>query len=70
MYEKASNAAFVNRRSQAPRPLSEATEIFDTDLELSEDENDSRRLSVQSVGNAQSSLSSCSVLRSSTVWQE
>jgi hypothetical protein len=40
-----------NMKAQAPRPLSDATEMFDTDFEDddSEIENDSPRLSIGSV---------------------
>ncbi|KAH0552859.1 hypothetical protein GP486_006940 [Trichoglossum hirsutum] len=52
MHEGSSKASFFNRRSQAPRPLSEATEtteIYDTEPEMSGAENGSPRLSVESV---------------------
>ncbi|KAI9767582.1 MAG: hypothetical protein M1840_005619 [Geoglossum simile] len=58
MYEMASGASFPVRRSHAPRPLSEATEIFDTDLELSDDESGSPRHSIESLGKSDSTSSS------------
>ena len=46
--------AFFNMKALAPRPLSEATEMFDTDFEDESDDDyddgNSPRLSVNSVG--------------------
>ncbi|KAH0541669.1 hypothetical protein FGG08_003900 [Glutinoglossum americanum] len=50
MLERNSKASFLERRSLVPRPLSEATEIYDTDPEMSGAESESPRLSVQSFG--------------------
>ena len=49
MTERAKTLSFLGRRSFVPRPLSEATEIFDTDTEEDITENGSTPRSMQSV---------------------
>lgn len=52
MFQKGQpNDAFFNMKALAPRPLSDATEMFDTDFEDddSEAEDNSPRLSLNSV---------------------
>ncbi len=52
MFQKGHNQPFFKSSAPAPRPLSEATEIYDTEFEedLSDtEENNSPRLSVESV---------------------
>ncbi|KAI9865896.1 MAG: hypothetical protein M1813_001863 [Trichoglossum hirsutum] len=58
MHKGSNKAVFFNRRSLAPRPLSEATEIYDTDSEMSGVENGSPRLSVESFGKTSDSTAS------------
>lgn len=41
--------AFFNMKALAPRPISTATEMFDTDFEDSEVEDNSPRISINSV---------------------